>query len=156
MAHQKSMEALYCHKDRKDHQYEKGYVCHIFTTKGLAIKALIPKDKSTNARFYKKKVWRKLVKFYQKCRPMNICGIYLSSHKARSMTSFLKEQGDYFLEHPPYSPDIAPCDFFLSPRLKKNLAGRKHTSRQKLGAATFYLLRVVPEKNIWESLQGLD
>ena len=29
------------------------------------------------------------------------------------MTLFLKEHGYYFLEHPPYSPDIAPCDFLL-------------------------------------------
>ena len=38
------------------------------------------------------------------------------------MTSFLKEQGDYFLEQPPYSPDIAPFDFFLSPVKKILLA----------------------------------
>ena len=68
-----------------------------------------------NARFYKKKVLRKLVKFCQKRQSKTgICGILLShdsalSHKARSMTSFLKEQGDYFLEHPIYFPDIAPC-----------------------------------------------
>ena len=33
---------------------KKGYVCHIFTTMGLAIQVLIPKDKSMNARFHKK------------------------------------------------------------------------------------------------------
>ena len=37
-----------------------------FTTKGLAIQVLIPQNKSMNARFYKKKVLRKLAKFYQK------------------------------------------------------------------------------------------
>ena len=30
------------------------------------------------------------------------------------MTSFLKEQRDYFIEHPPYSPDRAPLTFFSS------------------------------------------
>ena len=37
---------------------------------------------------------------------------------------FWNEQGVYVLEHSPYSPDLVPCDFFLFPRLKKNLAGR--------------------------------
>ena len=60
---------------------------------------------------------------------MGICGIYLLhdnalSHRAGCMTSFLKEQGDYFMEHPPYSPDKGPFDFFLLPHLKKNLAGK--------------------------------
>jgi hypothetical protein len=26
--------------------------------------------------------------------------------------------------HPPYSPDLAPCDFFLFPRIKMKLEGR--------------------------------
>ena len=40
---------------------------------------------------------------------------------------FWKEQEVYVLEHSPYSPDLVPCDFFLFPRLKKNLAGRNIT-----------------------------
>jgi hypothetical protein len=27
--------------------------------------------------------------------------------------------------HPPYSPDLAPCDFFLFPRLKSTLNGKQ-------------------------------
>jgi hypothetical protein len=27
------------------------------------------------------------------------------------------------LPHPPYSPDLAPCDFFLFPKLKIHLKG---------------------------------
>jgi len=26
--------------------------------------------------------------------------------------------------HPPYSPDLAPCDFFLFPRMKMDLKGK--------------------------------
>ena len=37
---------------------------------------------------------------------------------------FWKEQGVYVPEHSPYSFDLVPCDYFLFPRLKKNLAGR--------------------------------
>jgi hypothetical protein len=33
--------------------------------------------------------------------------------------------------HPPYSPDLAPCDFFLFPRLKSTLKGNNFkTSRR--------------------------
>jgi hypothetical protein len=28
------------------------------------------------------------------------------------------------LPHPPYSPDLAPCDFFLFPNMKLKLKGR--------------------------------
>ena len=34
-------------------------------------------------------------------------------------TDFLRDQEISIIEHPPYSPDLAPADFFLFPQLKK-------------------------------------
>ncbi len=39
------------------------------------------------------------------------------------------------LPHPPYSPDLSPCDFFLFPLLKKRLRGRDFWSVQLLELA---------------------
>jgi len=39
------------------------------------------------------------------------------------------------LEHPPYSPDLAPSDFFLFPKLKLFLAGQCFSSNQEATAA---------------------
>jgi len=39
------------------------------------------------------------------------------------------------LPHPPYSPDLAQCDFFLFPNLK-SLAGQKFASNKEVVAAT--------------------
>ena len=36
---------------------------------------------------------------------------------------FFKSEKVTVLPHPPYSPDLAPCDFFLYPKLKKFLSG---------------------------------
>jgi len=35
------------------------------------------------------------------------------------------------LEHPPYSPDLAPSDFSLFPKLKFFLAGQRFSSNQE-------------------------
>jgi hypothetical protein len=32
------------------------------------------------------------------------------------------------LEHPPYSPDLAPCDFWAFPAMKRELQGKKFRS----------------------------
>ena len=45
----------------------------------------------------------------------------------------------------PYSPDLAPCDFFLFPKLKAFLAGRKYQSRQTLGSAIHQYIITVPK-----------
>ena len=39
------------------------------------------------------------------------------------------------LEHPPYSPDLAPSDFYLFPKLKLFLAGQRFSSDQEAIAA---------------------
>lgn len=40
------------------------------------------------------------------------------------------------LPHPPYSPDLAPSDFFLFPNLKKWLGGKRFTSNDEIIDAT--------------------
>ena len=40
------------------------------------------------------------------------------------------------LDHPPYSPDLAPSDYHLFPGLKKQLKGRHFSSDAKVIAAT--------------------
>ena len=35
------------------------------------------------------------------------------AHKALSVKTFLMKHKITVFEHPPYSPDLAPCDFFL-------------------------------------------
>jgi hypothetical protein len=36
------------------------------------------------------------------------------------VNQFLTKNGITQLLHPPYSPDLDPCDFFLFPRMKKS------------------------------------
>jgi len=39
------------------------------------------------------------------------------------------------LKHPPYSPDLAPSDFYLFPKLKLFLAGQRFSSNPEATAA---------------------
>jgi len=42
------------------------------------------------------------------------------------------------LPHPPYSPDLAPCDFFLFPNLKIWLGEKKFLSNKEVDAVDAY------------------
>ncbi|UYV77748.1 hypothetical protein LAZ67_15002114 [Cordylochernes scorpioides] len=46
-------------------------------------------------------------------------------HTAHVVLQFLAKHSIIQIPHPPYSPDIAPNDFFLYPKLKMKLKGRK-------------------------------
>ena len=58
------------------------------------------------------------------------------AHTSVVPTAKLVELGYELPPHPPYSPDLAPCDFFLFPNLKKSLAGQKFESNEEVIAAT--------------------
>ena len=48
-----------------------------------------------------------------------------SSHTTKLTKNFLESEGLDLLPHPPYSPDLAPCDFWLFPKLKIYLQSRE-------------------------------
>ena len=60
---------------------------------------------------------------------------YMTTLPLISVRLFLASEKVNVLNHPPYSPDLSPCDFLLFPRLKKMLSGNKYTSRKSLGSA---------------------
>ena len=45
------------------------------------------------------------------------------AHRADIVTDFLTDTNTKLLPHPPYSPDLAPSDFFLFARMKRNMRG---------------------------------
>ena len=47
------------------------------------------------------------------------------SHRVSTTQETINRRSIEVLGHPPYSPDLAPCDFFLFPTLKKILRGRQ-------------------------------
>ncbi len=48
------------------------------------------------------------------------------------------------VEHPPYSPDLSPCDFFLFPTIKRILRGQTFTTVQELIQEVNHLMGQVP------------
>ncbi|KAI6648988.1 Transposase [Oopsacas minuta] len=50
-----------------------------------------------------------------------------SSHTAKLTKDFLDVEGLELLPHPPYSPDLAPCYFWLFPKLKIYLQDKDST-----------------------------
>ena len=53
-------------------------------------------------------------------------------HKSKIVDDYLNENKVRILPHPPYSPDLVPCDFFLFPKIKKELGGKSFNSIESL------------------------
>jgi histone-lysine N-methyltransferase SETMAR len=68
-------------------------------------------------------------------------------HKAAITSAFLEEKGIELMPHPPYSPDLAPCDFWLFRKLKKFLRGKRFRSENEIDSAVHEFLASIPTED---------
>ncbi|CAH1992034.1 unnamed protein product [Acanthoscelides obtectus] len=54
-----------------------------------------------------------------------------SSHTAQKTRQYLTEESVELLDHPPYSPDLSPNDFFTFPKIKSRLRGQRFQSPEE-------------------------
>ncbi|EZA47753.1 hypothetical protein X777_15520 [Ooceraea biroi] len=59
---------------------------------------------------------------------------------------FLAKKGIVVLDHPPYSPDLAPCDFWLFPKLKLAMKGQHYNTIQDIQKAVTKVLRAISQE----------
>ena len=69
-------------------------------------------------------------------------------HISHETTDFLDRQGINRLRHPPYSPDLAPADFFLFPQLKKMPRRRQFPRTEEALAAVRRALAEVSKQGL--------
>ena len=77
--------------------------------------------------------------------------IGFSTMKTRPLTYHLFENSSfpkhYSYSPPPYSPDLAPCDFFLFPNMKLRLKGRRFETTEKIHAESQEVIDTLTLKN---------
>ena len=70
-----------------------------------------------------------------------------SSPKNKSKEEFLGTKQITVLEHPTYSPDPAPNDFFLFPKIKEILKGRHFDDIDDIRNNTTAVLKAIPQNH---------
>jgi len=78
------------------------------------------------------------------------------AHGALATQKKLAYLGFQFLDHPPYSPDLAPLDYHLFPGLKTHLIGHHFSSDAEVIAAVETWLDGQPSEFLLSGLQKLE
>ena len=106
-----------------------------FDSKGLIYTHIVPRGSTVNAA-YIVKVLDVFMRHLRKKRPVLAEQRWFFHwdnapvHTANVVKEFLAKKNIKLLSHPPYSPDLAPADYFLFPKLKKELAGNTMTQEE--------------------------
>ena len=76
------------------------------------------------------------------------------AHTALSVREFLATKQITMLEHPACSPDLAPSDFFLFPKIKEILKGRHFDDIDDIRSNTMAALKAIPQNQFQNCFEG--
>jgi len=77
-----------------------------------------------------------------------------SSPKNKTKEEFLATKQITALEHPAYSPDLAPGEFLLFPKIKEILKGRHFDDIDDIKSNTTAALKAVPQNQSQNCFEG--
>ena len=66
------------------------------------------------------------------------------SHTALILREFFAKNSTHIVPQPPYSPDLAPCDYWLFPKLKRPLRGHRFESIEEIQRESLRALKAIP------------
>ncbi|GBN05375.1 hypothetical protein AVEN_142317-1, partial [Araneus ventricosus] len=72
-----------------------------------------------------------------------------------NVKKYLDKHSVTTLEHPPYSPDLAPADFYLFPRLKMKLKGHRFVDSDEVIENAIKQLKVLSKNGFQECFEQL-
>lgn len=120
----------------------------------------LPQGQTVNQHVYKEILRRLLRSVREKRRELWQDNTWLlhqdnaPAHNALSIRQFLAERNIAVLDHPPYSPDLAPCDFFLFPKLKGVIKGVHFPDVEAIKKAVTTELKRIPEESFQECIEA--
>ena len=131
-----------------------------FDWQGVIHKEFVPEGETINAVYYKGLMERLLNRIRHVRPDMCESGDWFllhdnaPSHNATIIKQFFLAQVTV-LDHPPYSPDLAPADYFLFPKVKSHLKGRLFDSISDIQKAVTITLNAIAKDDLYKGIQKL-
>jgi hypothetical protein len=116
--------------ERPTHHQKKQMLSVFFNGTGHYVTDWLPEGRTMNSPYYVEEVLTPLADscYPQRSqRPRHLVTVHFDNapiHNTNLVAECLERRKLTRMSHPPYSPDLAPCDFFLFGYLKGKLAGQ--------------------------------
>ncbi|UYV63722.1 hypothetical protein LAZ67_2005429 [Cordylochernes scorpioides] len=113
-----------------------------FDCRGVVHHEFLPQGRTVNKEYYLQ-VMRNLRKAIRQKRPdlwknknWLLHHDNAPAHTSLLVRDFLAKNNTLMMLQPPYTPDMAPCDYFLFPKLKRPMKGRRYATLDEIKMAS--------------------
>jgi len=131
-----------------------------FDWKGIIHHEFVPRGETVNKEFYLK-VMKRLREAERRKRPeawtnktWMLHHDNAPAHVSLLIREFLVKQDTIVVAQTSYSPDLAPVDFFLFPKLKSTLKGRRFQTIEEIKENLLQDLCAVPQNTFQDAFQN--
>jgi hypothetical protein len=135
----------------------KSLLICFFDIDGITLKEFVPPGHTVNMKFYCDTL-RRVREDMRRKRPGKWCTNNwvlhhnnAPAHTALAVQHFLASKNMTVVPHPPYSPDLAPCDFFLFPKMKIKLKWLRFDTVEEIQAKSQKVLKMLTQKDFQDS-----
>ncbi len=151
----------------KSRSQKKTMLILFYDSKGVIHMEFLPQGETVDTDFYlevlkrlKESVRRKRPELWlrppgSEYRRMLLHHDNASCHMATRTLALIGESDILMVSHPPYSPDLVPCDFWAFPFMKNHLRGHKFQTIPDVQTAVRRVFREAPPKRFAESINDL-
>ncbi|CAK9803903.1 Mariner Mos1 transposase [Anthophora plagiata] len=128
---------------------------------GIILGEFVPQGENVNGEYYlgvMERLWKRIVRVRPEYRmPASWFLLHdnAPSHKTVAVGEFLAQKQVCVLQHPPYSPDLSPCDYFLFPKLKPAMKGTFYDSVTQVQGAVTRVIAAISQNDIKKSMLAL-
>ena len=132
-----------------------------FDSTGMIYMHWVPTGQTVNKEYYVE-VLREFRKRFRRKRP----ALFKSGqwhfhqdnaqvHNSILVTDYFTKMGIKTVRHPRFSPDLAPCDFWLFPKLKENLRGCRYETIEEMKEAVTKVSGTLTQEDFHGTFQKL-
>ena len=138
----------------------KAKLIAVFDVHGIVHAEFLPQGQTINQHVYKNILRRLMRSMREKKREMWESRSWLlhhdnaPAHNALGIREFFAKNNIAVLEQPLYSPDLAPCDFFLFPKLMEVIKGTRFQDSEAIKTAVMRKLRAISKESFQECMEA--
>ena len=132
-----------------------------FDSWGMIYMHWVPTGQTVNKEYYVKVLREFRMRFGQKKLALFKSGQWhfhqdnAPIHNSILATDYLNKMGIKTVPQSPYSPDLAPCDFWLFPKLKEKLWGCRYEAIEEMKGAVTKVIDSLTQEDFDEAFQKL-
>ena len=121
----------------------------------------VPTGQTVNREYYAE-VLREFKKRFRRKRPALFKSVQWHFHQDNApvhnstpVKNYLTKMGIKTVPQPPYSPDLAPCDFWLFPKLKEKLRASRYETIEEMKEAVMKVIDTLTQEDFDGAFQKL-